>query len=54
MAKKDSDNASRPDDENPAWTQNEIRNARPAPKVFAEVFGVEAAETLKRERPSMP
>ena len=50
MVKQGSDNASRPDDDNPEWTQEEIRNARPALQLFAELFGAPAAETLKRGR----
>jgi len=50
MEKKRADRASRPDDENPEWTQDDIRAARPALDVIAEVFGAEAAETVKRGR----
>jgi uncharacterized protein (DUF4415 family) len=50
MAKKDDDPASRPDDENPEWSREQIRNARPALEVIAEVFGPEAAEMLRRGR----
>jgi uncharacterized protein (DUF4415 family) len=46
----DDDPASRPDDENPEWTLEEIRTARPALEVFAEVFGPEAADMLRRGR----
>ena len=48
MAKNGDDRASRPDDENPEWTEAEIRTARPAVEVFAELFGPKAAEMLKR------
>jgi len=50
MAKRDHDAASRPDDENPEWIREDIRNARPALEVVAELFGPEAAEGLKRGR----
>lgn len=50
MSKRKDDPASRPDDENPEWTRQEIRNARPALEVIAEVFGPGAAEGLKRAR----
>jgi uncharacterized protein (DUF4415 family) len=50
MNKKTPDQASRPDVENPEWTQEEIRQARPALEVIAEVFGTQAAETLRRGR----
>ena len=49
--RKDNDDAaSHPDDDNPEWTREEIRNARPALDVIAEVFGSEAAESVKRGR----
>lgn len=48
--KKDDDPASRPDEDNPEWTREEIREARPALDVIAEVFGPKAAEGLKRGR----
>jgi uncharacterized protein (DUF4415 family) len=44
------DPASRPDEENPEWTREDILNARPALEVIAEVFGPEAAEMLRRGR----
>jgi len=44
------DAASRPDEENPEWTEEDFRNARPALEVIAEVFGPEAAEMLRRGR----
>jgi uncharacterized protein (DUF4415 family) len=50
MASKDDDRASRPDEENPEWSAEDFRCARPALEVFAEVFGPEAAETLRRGR----
>ena len=50
MGKKGNEAASRPDLENPEWTREEIRHARPALEVIAEVFGAEAAETFKRSR----
>ena len=50
MKRKDDDPASRPDDENPEWTRADFRKARPALEVIAEVFGPEAAETLRRGR----
>ena len=50
MTEKRDDRASRPDDDNPEWTREEIRTARPALEVIAEVFGPEAAEALRRGR----
>ena len=50
MEKKNTERASRPDDENPEWTRDEIRAARPALDMIAEVFGTNAADTLKRGR----
>ncbi len=50
MSKRDDDRASRPDDENPEWTREQVRNARPAIEVFGELFGPEAAEMIRRSR----
>ncbi|WP_428542084.1 BrnA antitoxin family protein [Rhodopila sp.] len=46
----ETEQASRPDEENPEWSREQIRNARPALEVFAEVFGPAAAEMLRRGR----
>jgi uncharacterized protein (DUF4415 family) len=46
----DNDPASRPDEENPEWTLEDFRNARPALEVFAEIWGPEVAEMLRRGR----
>ena len=48
MGKPKDEPASRPDDDNPEWTAEDFRNARPALKVVGEVFGPEAAEALRR------
>jgi len=50
MGKRKDDRASRPDEENPEWTREEMRHARPALEVIAEVFGPEAAAALRRGR----
>jgi uncharacterized protein (DUF4415 family) len=50
MAKRNDDRASRPDDENPEWTREEIRRARPALEVVADAFGSDAADALRRGR----
>jgi uncharacterized protein (DUF4415 family) len=50
MKARDDDPASRPDDENPEWTREDFRKARPALEVFAEVFGPAAADMLRRGR----
>ncbi len=50
MSKKKDDAASRPDDDNPEWTREEIRHARPALDVVADVFGPKAAEAFRRGR----
>jgi uncharacterized protein (DUF4415 family) len=50
MAKRKDDRASHPDDENPEWTREEVRRSRPALEVVAEVFGSDAADTLRRGR----
>jgi uncharacterized protein (DUF4415 family) len=44
------DPASRPDEENPEATREQMLNARPALEVITEVFGPEAAEMLRRGR----
>jgi len=54
MAKKNDDPASRPDDVNPEWTLEAVRNARPALDVFSDVFGPVAANSLKRGRGRPP
>ena len=53
MSTIDDDAASRPDDENPEWTRDELKTARPALAVIEGVFGADAAETLRR-RPGRP
>lgn len=50
MRKKDGDRASRPDEENPEWTREEVRTARPALEAISEAFGSHVAEGLKRGR----
>jgi uncharacterized protein (DUF4415 family) len=50
MSKDKDDAASRPDEDNPEWTREDFRKARPALEVIAEVFGAEAAETIRRGR----
>jgi uncharacterized protein (DUF4415 family) len=52
-SKVNDDAASRPDDENPEWTLEDFREARPALEVIAEVWGPEAAEMIRR-RPGRP
>ncbi|MDX2073201.1 MAG: BrnA antitoxin family protein [Alphaproteobacteria bacterium] len=47
----------RPDKENPEWTREDFRRARPAVEVFTELMGREAAEAFvykKRGRPPKP
>jgi uncharacterized protein (DUF4415 family) len=46
----DNDPASRPDAENPEWTDEDFKRARPALDVIAELFGPDAAQSLKRGR----
>jgi uncharacterized protein (DUF4415 family) len=50
MSREKDDPASRPDDENPEWTAEDFAKARPALEVFAQLFGPEAAEALRRGR----
>jgi len=50
MVKRPQEPAARPDEDNPAWTQAQMRRARPALQVIAEAFGTDAAVMLKRGR----
>lgn len=50
MKSRDAEAASRPDEENPEWTVEDLRQARPALDVIGEAFGAAAAETLRRGR----
>jgi uncharacterized protein (DUF4415 family) len=52
MAKRN-DAASRPDEENPEWTVEDFRKARPTLEVLSEVFGEKAADAVRR-RPGRP
>jgi len=47
MSRNDSA-ASRPDEDNPEWTRDEIRTARPALDAIASIFGPQAAETIRQ------
>jgi uncharacterized protein (DUF4415 family) len=53
MARYEDDPATRPDEDNPEWTCDEMRTARPALEVVAELFGPAAAESIRR-RPGRP
>ncbi|HXA23848.1 MAG TPA: BrnA antitoxin family protein [Acetobacteraceae bacterium] len=48
--KSKNDPASRPDEENPEWTPEEMRHARPALDLVGQVFGTAAATALRRGR----
>jgi uncharacterized protein (DUF4415 family) len=48
MRRRENSPASRPDEDNPEWTREEIRDARPALEVIAEKFGPAAADALRR------
>jgi uncharacterized protein (DUF4415 family) len=50
MKSKKDDPASRPDEENPEWTEEEMRRARPALDVVADVFGADVANEFRRAR----
>jgi uncharacterized protein (DUF4415 family) len=50
MMKNTDDRASAPDADNPAWSRDDVRDARPALDVVRDLFGPEAAETVKRGR----
>jgi uncharacterized protein (DUF4415 family) len=49
-AKGKDDPASRPDEDNPEWTQEEMLRARPALAIVEQLFGPAAAESLRRGR----
>lgn len=53
MARRRHEAASRPDDENPEWMTQDLREARPALEVLGAVFGEKAAEAVRR-RPGRP
>jgi uncharacterized protein (DUF4415 family) len=42
------------DDENPEWTQEDFKRARPADKVLREIFPPEAAEAMLAPRKGRP
>ncbi len=44
------DAASRPDDENPEWTEEQVRQARPLSELFKELFGADGPDRLRRGR----
>lgn len=50
MGTKGADAASRPDDDTPAWTRDDIRQARAAQHVVADVDGAMAADGFRRGR----
>jgi uncharacterized protein (DUF4415 family) len=50
MNRKKDEAASRPDEDNPEWTREEIRTAQPALDAIAEIFGTQAAEAIRRRR----
>jgi uncharacterized protein (DUF4415 family) len=50
MTQNEDDRASKPDADNPEWTREDVAKARPALEVFTELFGPEAAETVRRGR----
>ena len=56
MSKRKDEAASRPDEENPEWSEADFRAARPALEVIADVFGPQAADALRRKsgRPAKP
>ena len=56
MDKRKHDAASLPDDENPEWTAEDFRKARPALDVLSDVYGKMSAEAVRRRpgRPSKP
>ncbi len=47
-------NPSRPDADNPEWTQKDMLNARPATEVLPGLIGASAAEELFRKGTGLP
>ena len=45
---------SRPDDENPEWTAEDFKKARPAAEVLPELIGEKAAQELLRRSRGRP
>ena len=54
MSKMPIDPASEPDEENPEWTLQDFRNARPALEGIAKLLGQDAADFLRRGRGRPP
>jgi len=48
MSKTKDDAASRPDEDNPEWSLEEIRTARPAIEAIEEIFAPQVAEAIRR------
>jgi uncharacterized protein (DUF4415 family) len=48
MSKNEDDAASRPDEESPGWTREEMRTAQPALDAIGEIFGTQAVEAIRR------
>jgi uncharacterized protein (DUF4415 family) len=49
MSRRKNDAASRPDEENPEWTVDDFRRARPASEVLPEFIGEAATQELMRQ-----
>jgi len=54
MSKKTDEAASRLDEDNPEWTRDDFRRARPALDVIADIAGAAATDTLRRGRGRPP
>jgi uncharacterized protein (DUF4415 family) len=57
MSKRKDDPAAKPDDDNPEWTAEDFRRARPAAKVLGKYIGEQATQELMRRgrgRPQNP
>ena len=50
MPTKEIDAASRPDNENPEWTREDFKRARPALVVIGEIFGPDASQAVAQRR----
>jgi len=54
LARKTADRASLPDDDNPEWTAEDMREARPASEVLPRFIGEKATQDLLRRGRGRP
>ena len=54
MSSKQDDRASRPDEDNPEWTAEDIAQGRPASEVLPQLIGKRATQELLQRRRGRP